>query len=238
MHMRIRRKLLFFSIILLVAFLIIARLTGMYQVYTLPTSSMEPSLQLNQVTLFSNLKTPKRNDVIAFTRRVNELYETDPNGKKIVNCFRLIAKGGDTLQIKNGYAYINGRLADDTTQLKFSYGLSGKDFNSLITALEIDIEKDNSGNFHRMGDTAYANLSARQYDMIKNVISLKKQINFMIPLPGIYQGIEWTIDDFGPYLVPPDHLFVMGDNRHNAMDSRFYGPISVKDYKGVLIAKF
>ena len=236
--MKIKRKILLSSIFLIIAFLIIAKLTGLYQIYTLPTSSMEPSLHLNQMLLFTNLKSPKTNDIIAFTRRVNERYETDPNGKKIVNCFRLIAKGGDKLEIKNGYAYVNGRLAEDTTQLKFSYGLSGKDFNTLITALEIDIEKDNSGNFNRMGDTAYANLSGKQYDMTKNVIRLKRQTNFMTPPPGIYPGTEWTIDDFGPYIVPSDHFFVMGDNRHNAMDSRYYGPIPVKDFKGVMLAKF
>lgn len=52
----------------------------------------------------------------------------------------------------------------------------------------------------------------------------------------ILPGDDHPRDNFGPVIVPKDHLFVMGDNRDESHDSRFWDAsnrfVPVKDVKG------
>lgn len=147
------------------------------QAFKIPSSSMEPTLQVGDYILVSKFiygiripftKTklfqfskPKRGDIVVF------IYPKD-RSKDFIK--RVIGTEGEKVEIIRNKIYINDRLIED------SWG---------------------------------------KYD----------------------EKSEWSKyfqskERYGPETIPKDSIFVLGDNRDNSQDSRFWGFVNINEVKG------
>lgn len=145
--------------------------------FKIPSESMLPTLEVGdqimvnkfiygaKIPFFRNTiipgSTPQRGDIVVF------IYPLDKS-KDFIK--RVIALGGEEVEIKDKKIFINGELYEDT------HGI-------------------------------YTD-------------------NVIIP------GSSRPRDNMKPLVVPPNALFVMGDNRDDSLDSRFWGVVEQKDIIG------
>ena len=83
-------------------------------------------------------------------------------------------------------------------------------------------------------------------DMIKRVIALPGEtveiksgtvyVNDQ-PLDEPYEA-EKPTNDFAKITVPADHLFMMGDNRNNSLDSRYWGALPIENVIGKAFVRY
>ena len=150
--------------------------TFVVQAFKIPSSSMEPTLQVGDYILvtkflygvripytsakFFQFAKPQRGDVVVF------IFPKD-RSKDFIK--RVIATEGEKIEIIQNKIYVNDKLINDPW-----------------------------GSFERK--------------------ELSGHLSFL--------------ENVGPAVVPTGSLFVLGDNRHNSQDSRFWGFVDVDKVRG------
>jgi len=163
---------------IIIAILIAAFIrTFVVQAFKIPSGSMKPTLEIGDHILVNKFSygvklpylrntiipvgQPQRGDIAVF------IYPEDKS-KDFIK--RVIAVGGDTVEIRDKKLYVNGEAVDDP------HGVHVEDV--------------------------------------------------------IYPRAIQRRDNFGPVKVPEGTLFVMGDNRDQSYDSRFWGFVKLEDVIG------
>ena len=93
-----------------------------------------------------------------------------------------------------------------------------------------------------------ANLTISEYQELKRLDYIKKITRIIHP-KGYHHSFSeypifpnknkfnWSIDNFGPITVPKDCYFFLGDNRHQSIDSRYFGFVKKEDLIGTVMFK-
>lgn len=152
---RIIHDIIFFSTTVIV----LALFSIFFRIGTIPSNSMLPTYEVDDVIIIRDTQTPQLDKVVLF-------YRYNEEGRTIY-IKRCVGLPGDRIAVKNGRLWRNGEPIDEP-----------------------------------------------------------------------YLNEKYIVGDFDEITVSEGMMFVMGDNRNNSYDSRFFGPVPIKDMIGRPVVQF
>jgi signal peptidase I len=241
----------------------------------------------SKITYYQALKDEFGGNRQALWDKLGDIIITRPVDKRENFIKRCVGIAGDTLEIRNGIVYINGKVNDIPPGSETNYILKTKGQVLDLAMLEEEYGiREEQQEISSIGNNYYnVFLTKAQYDIISKLSFVETITPDIHVMPdserrgtgGIYTfpndtvNCKWTIDNFGPLYIPKkgatiqltaqnysryervirtyernefemkdgkfylngketdrytfqmDYFWLMGDNRHNSLDARYWG---------------
>ncbi|MDD3716319.1 MAG: signal peptidase I [Candidatus Marinimicrobia bacterium] len=182
-------------------------------IFKKPVGFMLPHIKLPAI------KKPQTGDIVIFEYPQERLFDYVK---------RCIGTPGSTIEIKDKRVYVDGRLFEDPPKSNINYNYIRPE-----NSINPQIWPPGNGNqdqyralyIPKKGDVI--NLDSAHPDYAYNIMTLDGQ-------KVSYRFGNWYIkgERVREYEVKQDFYFLMGDNRDNSADSRFWGLVPYKYIKG------
>jgi signal peptidase I len=210
-----------------------------------------PKKEYNLYTPLKSFKELQREDIVVFKA-------VDNSDKFLIK--RIIGLPNDIIQIKEGLVFINSKELEEKENYSYNYIYSQKRSISL---------------FENFSNKEFSEKTTGKRQKYKKDIQQKPKDNYFL-FPSIKQNL-WTRDNYGKLIIPKkgtkieltqnslaiysgiilkfenfdlknstnksytfknDYYFMMGDNRHNSIDSRSFGFVPESYIQGKMIKVF
>ena len=202
-------------------------------------SAMEPTVLPGDVFVVAKYAAIERADVVAFAYPCNTAQ---------THIARAVAMAGDRVELRCGTLFINGVPAELEVE---SRDIKHQDSGGEETSLYRETIDGTSYLIYGV-DNVKKQERAKQANSTRNVAVSREFPGLLLPSchdteDGVGEGVPEPTGDIVQtssramscepqrhFVVPDGHFFALGDHREQSLDSRYWGPVPMRNAKGVV----